>query len=986
MKKLLVLFLLTPLCLLAQKKPLDHSVYDGWQSISERLLSNNGKWAVYVVSRQEGDATLFVQSTKDTAIKIGVPRGYNAVVTDDSRYVVFKIKPHFNETREARIKKKKAEDLPKDSIGILELGKETVLKVAKVRSYKVPEKGAGWVAFHKERDPATVRPAALPTQKTVDSLRAKVDSLIQLVVQLKNTKSSNTDAADADEEPSASAQGGMGSDLVLHNLYTGKQKTFKNVSDFMFSKGGQKLVLRFTKAPRDSSSKAAVALYDTKRDVLDTILKGGNDFKNFAFSEDGNRLAFVAERDTAARALQKFYGIYFYGSGSDSAELLLNKNTPGMEVGMTVSENGTVSFSKSGNRLLFGVAPIQPAKDTSLVDFELAKLDVWHYKDDYLQSQQLYNLQNELKRSYLATFNFTKGEIVPLGSPGLPNVMVTNEGDGRYFVGLTDTGRRIQAQWTGNTVKDVYAINPITGETTLVKKGHDGYAFPSAGGKYILLYDNKVKHYFAWDGKTLRNITSKINVPLYDEDNDVPADPGPHGVMGWHQDDSAVYIYDRYDVWKVDPKGSAAPKLVTKGRAAKNVYRMARVDREERFIKGGEPVYFRVFDEKNKGAGVAVLDLQQSSEPTLITPFGGYAFNTFVKADSSNAFLYSKETFTQSPDLYFTPATANHNVKGWHLSGYPAVKLSTLNPQQETYNWGTAELYKWKTFNGKESTGIVYKPENFNPKVKYPMLVYFYEKSSDNLNRYYAPAPSASVINIPFFVSRGYIVFVPDISYTKGHPGKDAYNYVVSGAQSLAKMPWVDAKNIGIQGQSWGGYQIAHLITATNMFKAAWAGAPVVNMFSAYGGIRWQSGLNRQFQYEKTQSRIGATPWERRDLYIENSPLFHLQKVKTPVVIMANDADGAVPWYQGIEFFTAMRRLGKPIWMLNYNGEAHNLVERRNRKDITVRLQQFFDWQLKGEKPAKWITEGVPAVKKGKDWGLEVDPGGAASAGIDKEK
>ncbi|MDB5195947.1 MAG: peptidase, partial [Flaviaesturariibacter sp.] len=249
--------------------------------------------------------------------------------------------------------------------------------------------------------------------------------------------------------------------------------------------------------------------------------------------------------------------------------------------------------------------------------------------------------------------------------------------------------------------------------------------------------------------------------------------------------------------------------------------------------------------------------------------------------------------------------------------------------------------------------------------------IYFYEKLTDGLYNYNAPSPTPSRLNIPFFVSRGYLVFAPDISYTKGHPGKDAYTYIVSGAQALAKNGWVDAKNIGIQGQSWGGYQVAYLITATDMFKAAWAGAPVVNMFSAYGGIRWESGNNRQFQYEKGQTRIGYTPWERQDLYIENSPLFHLPKVKTPLVIMSNDADGAVPWYQGIEFFTAMRRLNKPVWLLNYNGEAHNLVERRNRKDIQIREQQYFDWLLKGAPAPRWITEGVPATKKGKDWGLQ---------------
>jgi dipeptidyl aminopeptidase/acylaminoacyl peptidase len=299
------------------------------------------------------------------------------------------------------------------------------------------------------------------------------------------------------------------------------------------------------------------------------------------------------------------------------------------------------------------------------------------------------------------------------------------------------------------------------------------------------------------------------------------------------------------------------------------------------------------------------------------------------------------------------------------------LQLSRINPQQDQYNWGTAELFNWKAYDGKEATGILYKPENFDPKRKYPLIVYFYERLSDGLHSYLPPAPTPSRLNIPFFVSRGYLVLAPDIIYTKGYPGKAGFDYVVSGARAVVKKGWADSTRMGIQGQSWGGYQAAHIITRTKLFKAAWAGAPVANMTSAYGGIRWESGLNRQFQYEHSQSRIGASLWEKRNLYIENSPLFYLQGVTTPLVIMANDADGAVPWYQGIEMFTAMRRLQKKVWMLNYNGEAHNLVERKNRKDIQIREQQFFDWLLKGEKPPRWITDGVPAVDKGKDWGLD---------------
>lgn len=963
MKILLSLFLLFSFQVYAQKKPLDHTVYDSWQSIGERMISNDGKWAVYAVNVQEGDGNLYIQSTENAQNKRQVPRGYNAVITEDNRYVVFRIRPLYKETRDARIKKKRIEDMPKDSVGIIELGKDGIVKVAKVRGYKVPERGVGWVAYHKEKEMATVRPSAQPTQKTVDSLRLKIDSLTQLVVQLKNIKGGSRDGEDADDEPAAGAAADAGSDLVVRNLLTGKERTFKNVVDYAFNKYGQKLALRFAKAPRDSNSKASVAVLDLKSERLDTILKGGNDFRGFSFSEDGSKLAFVAERDTNTKALQKFYGLYLYKDGSESADLLVDKKTVGMQVGMTVSENGIISFSKSGNRLMFGTAPIPAAKDTSLIDIDLVKLDIWHYKDDYLQTQQLYNLQSELRRNYLTMYDFSQNEMRHIGSTGLPSTLAMNEADSRYFIATTDTGRRVASQWTGNTLDDIYAVDATTGERKLIKKNFDGITFPSATGKYILLYDRKTKHYQVWDGSTVKMVTSKIKVPLYDEEHDSPSDPSPYGVMGWHEGDSAVYIYDRYDVWKVDPTNVVAPELVNiSGRLKKITHRYVRTNPDEKFIRHGQTLFFRMFDNVAKGSNYTAYDPVRKKLVPL-TNFDAFAYNSLVKAKDVDRFLFTKENYQQGGDLYTTQLGSAAGSE---------TKLSSINPQQANFNWGTAELFKWKAFNGKTHEGVLYKPEDFDSTKKYPMILYFYETHSNELNQYIAPAPTPSRLNIPFFVSRGYVVMSPDIHYTKGHPAKDAYNAVVSAAQTLAKRKWIDAKNIGIQGQSWGGIQVAQLITMTDMFKAAWAGAPVANMTSAYGGIRWESGLNRQFQYEKTQSRIGATLWERPDLYIENSPLFHLPKVKTPLVIMANDADGAVPWYQGIELFTGMRRLGKPVWMLNYNGEAHNLVERKNRKDIQIREQQFFDWLLKGEKPAKWITEGVPAVKKGKDWALEI--------------
>ena len=984
MRRYLIVFfsLFTFYISIAQKKPLDHTVYDSWQSIGERMISNDGKWVVYTINVQEGDNELVIQSS-DAKYKKTVPRGYSAVISEDSRFAIFKIKPYYKDTREARIKKKKPDDMPKDSFAVVELGKDSVYKVAKVKTYKVPEKGLGWAAYHLEKKPEPEKPkqpASDGSKKTIDSLKRTIDSLLVIVNlppakmgKKKNIGDGEIEGEDLTTENYLDAEGddpaapatSDGTDLVLRNLITGEEKTFPLVSEYYFDKYGKKLLLETTRNSKDSLSKASVLLIDLVNMQKKTISTGGNEFKNFSFSEDGSQLAFVAERNAKPKDLQKFYRLWYYKDGMDTASMIADKNSVGMKIGMTISEFGTTSFSKTGKRLFFGTALIQAPRDTTLVDFETSKLDIWNYKDDYLQTVQLNRLQRDLQENFLAVYDINDNTIKQLGSKELPTVFQTNEGDGETFVGVTDFGKRVESQWTGNTLKDIYAINVADGTRKLVIKDLNGFISPqyiSPTGKYIMWYDRKAKNYFAYDGKVTKNITAKIKMPLYDEDNDTPDYPSPYGVMGWNEGDSAVYIYDMYDIWKVDPLLTTMPINYlnqTSGRKNKITTRNVSTDPEKRFFKQNESLIVRRFSNENKKAQYAVFQpgMKLSGDYLQKNSFG---FPT--KAKNANVAIFTKENFNVSPDLYVSQGD------GLFLVDLP---LSSLNPQQKDYKWGTAELIKWKAYTGKETQGIVYKPEDFDPKKKYPLICYFYETLSDGLYTYHPPSPTPSRLNISFFVSRGYVVLAPDIHYGTGHPAKDAYNHIVSGARYLVKQGYIDSTRMGIQGQSWGGIQVAQLVTMTKLFKAAWAGAPVANMTSAYGGIRWESGVNRQFQYEKSQSRIGATLWEKPNLYIENSPLFHLPKVTTPLVIMANDADGAVPWYQGIELFTAMRRLNKKVWMLTYNGEAHNLVERRNRKDIQIREQQYFDWLLKDDVPPKWITEGVPAVKKGKDWGLD---------------
>ena len=378
-------------------------------------------------------------------------------------------------------------------------------------------------------------------------------------------------------------------------------------------------------------------------------------------------------------------------------------------------------------------------------------------------------------------------------------------------------------------------------------------------------------------------------------------------------------------------------------------------------IKPKETIYFSAFDNVTKNNGYYFKEMGKRKPLMKQWVMEPVTFVYLNKAKKGDVITYVKHNFTNSPDVWVT----KDNFK-------TQTKVTDINPQQRDYNWGTAELVKWKSKTGLDVEGILHKPENFDPTKKYPMIVYFYETITDNLHSYRAPAPSRSTINITYFTSNGYLVFTPDIYYQIGHPGKSAMDCIVPGVEKICENPWADRDNVAIQGQSWGGYQVAYMVTQPEIFKwkAAGAGAPVANMTSAYGGIRWGSGMVRQFQYEHTQSRIGKTLWDGFDLYIENSPLFFANKVETPLLIMHNDEDDAVPWYQGIEYFTALRRLGKPVWMLQYNKEKHNLVSRVNAKDLSVRLSQFFDHYLKGAPMPTWMDKGVPAVLKGIDWGL----------------
>ena len=251
MKKLLLAatWLITS-AVYSQKKPLDHTVYDSWQTIAERAISNDGKYVSYAVNPQEGDGVLVVQAVSGT-YKKEIPRGYGVTISYDSRFVVCRIRPPFKDTREARIKKKRPDDMPKDSLAILELGRDAVVKIPRVKSYKLPDDSGAWLAYLLEKNEHTIAPKVA-------------------------------------EEAAAE-----GTDLILRNLITGETTLFKLISEFFFNKKGNVLLVETTRSKNDSASKASVMRVDLNDHKTETILSGFNDAKGYRMDEAGKQLAFV---------------------------------------------------------------------------------------------------------------------------------------------------------------------------------------------------------------------------------------------------------------------------------------------------------------------------------------------------------------------------------------------------------------------------------------------------------------------------------------------------------------------------------------------------------------------------------------------------------------------------------------------------------------------------------------------------------------------
>ena len=1011
---LVAAFTLAPAPALSQqgKSPLTHDAYDSWRSIAGEALSNDGNWLLYVDLPQDGDAELVVQripgsggSQPGTAGEYrqsigwltppGMPRAQpQAAFTYDSRYVAFLASPSKEAVRAAKKDEAKPDEMPTKSLGILDLADGSLVQVERVKSFSLPEEAGGWAAYLMEKplsekkDDESEKSGAMPVAEGAE-------------------KQSGEDKADDKKKKKD-----YGTELVIRDLTEGRETRVDSVLTHQFTDDGARLV--YTVSSKEEPALDGVYAFDTANTgAVHALANGEGNYKRLALNRDQTRLAFVTDRADYESDEPVFE---LYGTPIDGREAQLwmsHASTAGFPDGYAVSDKSEVSFSDEGSVVLFGIKqrPVPDADSSDDKDplTEDVEMDLWHWNDPYPQPRQLNIAQQMRDQTYESVFHIDERLFVQLADEDLLDVSLSH--NGAVGFGTTDKAHAKRGSYEGTYV-DAYVVDVRTGDRTLVAQQLPFGATLSPEGKYVAWYGGD-GHWVGYDheggggfeggedwfvhdvrsGET-RNITESLDASFARHDWDTPNVARSYGSAGFTTGDEALLIYDRFDIWAVPTDSSSSsggPWRITEGvaREANMSLRYMPTDPDARAIDSSQPILLMGTHQDTMATAFYTDNLAGNAPP--IELLGVEARLTFRDvSDNSNRVLFSRQTFSEYPDLWVAsyqmgedgnagtvgdrdqaggPNGVNGHSGGGTIAPDPAIsltdvrKLTDLGSQTTPYIWGNAELREFRSSDGLPLKGILITPEDFDPDKQYPMMVYIYETLHQGLHNFRHPSPGTSV-NLSYYVSNGYVLWMPDIEYSTGYPGKDALKCVLPGINMLVDEGYIDDANIGIQGHSWGGYQIAYMVTQTNIFKAAEAGAPVSNMTSAYGGIRWASGLVRQFQYERTQSRLGGSLWETPLRYIENSPLFWADKINTPLLMIHNDADGAVPWYQGIELMMALRRLEKEAYMLNYNGEAHGLRQRHNQIDWTVRMQQFFDHHLRDAPPPGWMTDGIKGWEK----------------------
>ncbi|WP_351124566.1 prolyl oligopeptidase family serine peptidase [Shewanella sp. T24-MNA-CIBAN-0130] len=916
-----------------------------FETLQQPIISDNGKVIAVQATPDRGDSRALIRFS-DNRKQYEIVNGTDVNVSADGLFVLATIEATLFD-RETKEK----DDLPHEVV-LLNTKNGNQQRFDKVDSASFSDDGRFLVVKFKVSKPESTDPESTdPESKVSKSTTAGSAELAQTASETTASETKNTSETEHDSTQAEIEEADKGADIRLINLATNHQTQLSDVTQFAFDKAVHHFVAVVNKVENQQHQVVLVTLYSqTQRQLYSST---DEHIEALAISDDGQYVAVTKGMASSIRYGRE-YNMLLLDVQHDKQRQFAQSE------GLTYNQHASLLFSKDGQRLFVGRVP-KVAQQAALADFEnpsdvfnpdiitaKKQLRIWHGDDAKIKPQAVKEYEQELKRTYLAVLHLESNKLIQLADQAVPDVTYGEQA--RYLLASSDVPYQKMVTWAG-FYRDVYLVDVKTGQKILVLTQQPSDAMPtlSPHGKFLAYYQQGNVYLFDIALTRRVNLTANIATPFANEDHDYPSAAPGYGFGPWLADDSAITVYDKYDIWQFNTAAHNGFMLTKgEGRKQKTQFRLVGLAQEKPLpavVNDAETVLLQGYSHQTKAdgffsakigvAGVSRLT-QSKAKLTLL-----------ARANKAAAVVFSKQRYDLYPDLYIADITSPQN----------ALQLTELDKQRDAFKWGNAELVHWRDGDGINTDGVLIKPTNYQAGKQYPTLVYFYRFMSDRLHAF----PDMKLNHRPnfaWYADNGYAIFLPDIRFEIGYPGISSVKALTAGVQKLIAMGVADPNAVGIQGHSWGGYQSAYAVTQTNIFKAVVTGAPVSNMTSAYSGIRLGSGLARQFQYETGQSRIGESLFKAPQKYIENSPIFYVDRIQTPMMIMFGDKDDAVPWEQGIELYLAMRRAGKDVVFLQYEDEPHHLKKYPNKLDYSIKMKQYFDHYLKGAPAPDWLRQG----------------------------
>ena len=894
--------------------------YDRWNRLSATTLSPTGEWLAYVVTSNAGAASLHLRHLdRDTLVSIS--GGGSPQFSPNGRWVAYQVSPSAGGGRGGR-GGGAAPPTPPAGRGAAPAGGARRIEIRDLRTQSVSViPGASSITFLAGSDVALIRmPKAVAT--------APHD----------------------------------GADLLVRTLSTGETRNIGNVGLFAANRAGTLLGYTVDATSRQGNGVYVLALSSGSTRALDTE---SADYAGLTWDSSGTRLAWL--RGTTPEGRLHRDNVLAAATGMDASgqpATIARVRSEALPAGMVMSEFTAPRWGSDGRRLWLGVKAQEaaaPAADSA----DRANVDVWHWRDPEPQSVQLVRAAQERRSTLPAVADLASGAVRVLGDSAMRTLTPTH--DLATAIGRLDAPYRGEVAWGGSRA-DVYRIRTASGERALIGRGLSRTMGTSPNGEWFLfLEDGKV---FAYDLRrdTKVQIDAAAQRSFVDITDDHDYERPIYGVAGWSRDGRSVLLYDRYDIWQLGLDGKSAVNL-TRGEGEKQSirFRLVSLDRaagggggrggggaapDDASIDLSQPLLLSAYGEWTKRSGYWELAPGAAPRPLL---YDDKAIGGIQKASDADRLILTQSTFREYPDVWVTDRRFS-----------APRKVTEANPFLREYAWGSKVLVDYTNSKGQRLQGTLTLPAGYEPGKQYPMIVYFYETMSQTHHNFSMPTYDDRP-HISTYASNGYLVLQPDVVYEIGKPGSSALDCVLAAVDEVIKRGYADPARIGLQGHSWGGYQSSFILTQTDRFAAIVTGAPPTNLTSFVGTLYRSTGTIQQGITEVGQVRMGRdrNPWNSEALYESQSPVHHADKIRTPFLILHGTADGAVEWSQGLELYAAARRLGKPGILLSYPDEPHHLARRPNQKDFQIRMKQFFDHYLKGTPAPAWMTEGVPAIRKG---------------------